>query len=74
MGWFKCKHPFQSLEILKSETSEPEEEDFEKVVYHFICQKCGTKLDIGYVKCVGGVEALLARKARMKREAERNGN
>lgn len=74
MGWFKCKHPFHRLEIQRSETSKPEEEGFEQVTYHLACTKCGTELELGYIKCVGGVEALLARKARMKREAEQNGN
>jgi len=74
MSWFKCKHPFQSLEIRKAETIEPEEEDFNKVTYHFKCNKCGADVDTHYSKCTGGVEVFLAKKAQMKREAEENGN
>jgi hypothetical protein len=69
--WFKCKHPFSKLAITKAETEVRIDEDFQSVEYHFKCIKCSEELTLGYTRCTGGVEVMLARQHLQKIEQMR---
>lgn len=61
MGLFKCKHPFESLIVLKDATETPVDKDFISISYYFICGKCDEKLTMTYAKVIGSAEAFFDR-------------
>lgn len=63
---FGCKHPFNKLDVRKGYTEENIDQDFDRVIMHFKCIKCGKDLDIKYAAMIGGVKAFLARPTKMK--------
>lgn len=61
MNIFKCKHPFEFLQVAKDATETPIDEDFTKISYHFYCSKCNKEVTTSYAKMVGGVDAFIER-------------
>ena len=58
---FKCKHPVDSLIVDKDATIKNIDEDFDEITYHFICIECDKKVNVGYAKMIGGVDAFIER-------------
>jgi len=63
----RCKHPAASLVIRTHietvDFKDPEyNKDFEKVIIHLFCRRCGEDIEITYAKCRGSIEEFLARK------------
>jgi len=58
---FKCKHPFWALAVEKEQTVTVADDDFEHVDYHLLCRKCSELLTLKHARCIGGVDAFLAR-------------
>ena len=61
MFWTKCKHPAESLGVLKEHTTANIDEDFDQVTYHLFCVRCNSPVDIKHAKWIAGVDAFLAR-------------
>lgn len=65
MPWpFKCKHPFDSLKVLREQVvSQPTDypKDFERVSYHFLCADCGKELVHEHARCMGGAKDFMDR-------------
>lgn len=59
---FPCKHPAAFLGVASDATTEGHDEDFEIVVYHLLCRRCGEDVEIRYAKVIGGVDAFMERK------------
>lgn len=58
---FKCKHPAERLCVLKAETREQTDDDFDVVTYHLKCRKCGGAIDVRYSAMRGGVSTFMDR-------------
>ena len=54
-----CKHPADGLAVVREQTVSRIDDDFEKVTYHLLCQKCGEACDITHAKTIHGVEKFL---------------
>lgn len=67
---FKCSHPANMLRVEKEATVENIDEDFDRVIYHLVCDKCGEKITIKHSKVIGGTDAFFER-GRKKAEIER---
>ena len=59
--FFRCKHPFNRLDVRKGYTKENIDQDFDRIIMHFTCRACEKDLDIKYAEMIGGVKAFLAR-------------
>lgn len=61
MSLFGCKHPLRRLIVAREQTVELVDDDFERVRYHFVCTGCTRDVEIKHVRCIGGVQAFMAR-------------
>lgn len=62
MAWFKCKHPFNMLVVVKEQTKVQKDADFYHIDYHLRCVKCGEELTLKHATFVGGAKEFLERK------------
>ncbi len=58
---FKCRHPANSLVVDKDATVKNIDEDFDEITYHLFCTDCNEKVEVGYAKMIGGVDAFIER-------------